>query len=318
MTLPPGETSDLSKKRDNRLPRKNFPALKLRGDERQPTFALASRFNRFHPEFLIPMARVLLILSIILSLATAGVGYIAKQKVDEVQLDLQKTKRNLRTETATLKKTREELATTEADLATTRTSLDDRTAELAKTKTELNDTATKLATATAEVEEKAKLLADVQAQLEGMRVTLGDIKPDEIAAKIAELNSMNVRLQSELNEAKQVQETLNARLQEESQKVVAKEQQVAAYKNVTVRAGTSGRVLAFNPGWNFAVLSIGDKAGLKSGVQMVVMRGTSMIAKVRVTTVEPNTSIADVLPGTIARGTTVQAGDTVIFEGSQR
>jgi hypothetical protein len=65
------------------------------------------------------------------------------------------------------------------------------------------------------------------------------------------------------------------------------------------------------------VLSIGDKAGLKSGVQMIVVRGNQAIGKVRVTSVEPNTAIADVLPGSMARGQSVQAGDTVIYEGSR-
>ena len=96
------------------------------------------------------------------------------------------------------------------------------------------------------------------------------------------------------------------RVQEEQ--VATKTREVDAYRNVTVRQGLSGRVLAYNPGWNFVVLSIGDKAGLKSGVQMIVTRGNQAIGKVRVTSVEPNTAIADVLPGTMARGQSVQAG----------
>ena len=50
---------------------------------------------------------------------------------------------------------------------------------------------------------------------------------------------------------------------------------------------------------------------------MVVTRAGSMVGKVRVTTVEPNSAIADVLPGTIARGDSVQPGDSVVFEGQR-
>jgi hypothetical protein len=50
---------------------------------------------------------------------------------------------------------------------------------------------------------------------------------------------------------------------------------------------------------------------------MIVTRGNSMIGKVRVTSVEPNTAIADVLPGSMARGQSVQAGDAVIYEGAR-
>ena len=35
------------------------------------------------------------------------------------------------------------------------------------------------------------------------------------------------------------------------------------------------------------------------------------------TSVEPSTSIADVLPGTVRKGVSVQPGDTVIFEGAR-
>ena len=48
---------------------------------------------------------------------------------------------------------------------------------------------------------------------------------------------------------------------------------------------------------------------------LLVVRGNEPIARLRVTSVEPSTSIADVLPGSVRRGMTVQPGDTVIFEG---
>jgi hypothetical protein len=49
---------------------------------------------------------------------------------------------------------------------------------------------------------------------------------------------------------------------------------------------------------------------------MVVTRGTEMIARVRITSVEPATSIADIVPNSISRGIRVQPGDKVIFPGS--
>jgi hypothetical protein len=50
---------------------------------------------------------------------------------------------------------------------------------------------------------------------------------------------------------------------------------------------------------------------------MIVVRNGQRVARVRVTSVEPTTAIADVLPGTLGRGETVQPGDTVIVEGSR-
>src|SRR5258708_1299577 len=81
------------------------------------------------------------------------------------------------------------------------------------------------------------------------------------------------------------------------------------------RAGLQGRILAVNAGWNFVVLSVGDKQGVVVNAPLLVVRGNQPIAKLRITSVEPSTSIADVLPGSVPRGVTVQPGDTVIFQG---
>ncbi|MEA3188595.1 MAG: hypothetical protein QOD99_2425, partial [Chthoniobacter sp.] len=48
----------------------------------------------------------------------------------------------------------------------------------------------------------------------------------------------------------------------------------------------------------------------------LVVRGDQRIAKVRITSVEPSTSVADVVPGSMSRGARVQPGDRVIFPGS--
>jgi hypothetical protein len=81
--------------------------------------------------------------------------------------------------------------------------------------------------------------------------------------------------------------------------------------------GLEGQVLAVNPSWNFVVISIGDGAGVVPNAEMVVMRGGEAIAKVKITSVEKATSIADIVPGSIAHGVRVQPGDRVIYQGSQ-
>jgi cell shape-determining protein MreC len=133
-----------------------------------------------------------------------------------------------------------------------------------------------------------------------------------------ELSKDKVKAETELAEAKAVQESLKARADELAASMETKERVIQEYKSNTVRQGLTGKVVAYNPGWNFVVLNIGDKAGLKAGVQMVVLRGGNMVGKLKVTSVEPSTAIADVLPGTLARGDSVQPGDSVVFEGNRR
>ena len=85
----------------------------------------------------------------------------------------------------------------------------------------------------------------------------------------------------------------------------------------TARRNLMGRVLAVNQAWNFVVLSIGDKNGVLSNTELIVKRGSTEIGRVRITSVEPSTSIADIIPTSITRGLSIQPGDEVIFKNPE-
>jgi hypothetical protein len=58
-----------------------------------------------------------------------------------------------------------------------------------------------------------------------------------------------------------------------------------------------GSVLVVDPKWNFVVLDLGEDTGIRHRGVLMVTRGGKLIAKVRVSRVESDRSIADVLPG---------------------
>ena len=80
--------------------------------------------------------------------------------------------------------------------------------------------------------------------------------------------------------------------------------------------GIRGTVLAVNHAYNFVVLSLGGRQGVEPNSEMLVLRGGSFIGKIRISSVEPATSIGDIITGTLARGVQVQPGDTVIYAGT--
>jgi hypothetical protein len=49
---------------------------------------------------------------------------------------------------------------------------------------------------------------------------------------------------------------------------------------------------------------------------MLVLRGGSLIGKIRVSSVEPATAIGDIISSSLPRGVQVQPGDIVIYAGS--
>jgi hypothetical protein len=110
---------------------------------------------------------------------------------------------------------------------------------------------------------------------------------------------------------------MTRKMKDDDSKVASLEQYKRDRERQFQRPGVSGRILAVNPGWNFVVLSIGDKQGLMTNSPLLVMRGGEPIAKVRVTSIETSRSIADVIPGSVRRGVTVQPGDHVVVEGTR-
>ena len=94
----------------------------------------------------------------------------------------------------------------------------------------------------------------------------------------------------------------------------------ACIKAKVAGAGNPGgldvKVLAVNDGWHFVILNYGQQQGAKVNTELFVKRGDDQIAEVRISQVEPNTSIADVIAGTQANGIRPQPGDRATFPGS--
>ena len=65
---------------------------------------------------------------------------------------------------------------------------------------------------------------------------------------------------------------------------------------IKLPAGLKGKVVAVDPKFHFVVLDIGETQGVLERGQMLVSRDGKLVGKVRITKVEPNRSIANILP----------------------
>ena len=77
-----------------------------------------------------------------------------------------------------------------------------------------------------------------------------------------------------------------------------------------------GTVLAVNQAYNFVVLNLGSRDRVEANAEMLVLRGGTLIGRIRVSSVEPATAIGDIVSSSLARGVQVQPGDTVIYAGT--
>ncbi|MCB1094879.1 MAG: hypothetical protein KDN22_04800 [Verrucomicrobiae bacterium] len=69
-----------------------------------------------------------------------------------------------------------------------------------------------------------------------------------------------------------------------------------------------------NDEFGFIVLSAGKNSGVASDSQFLILRGSTLIAKVTASTVQESVTIANVVPGSLSEGAVIMPGDTAILD----
>jgi hypothetical protein len=195
------------------------------------------------------------------------------------------------------------------------------------------------AKAEAELAQVQKEKADLQAKLDAsQQQTAASQKPGEEAGKVAaptdnssaapvqtaDLQSQIDDLHRQLDSAEKEKVFLSEKLQADQEhpsqsKETKKRRETATTQRESIsshRTGVRGTVLAYNQAYNFVVLNLGARNGVESNSEMLVLRDGTLIGKIRISSVEPATSIGDIITNSLARGVQVQPGDTVIYAGT--
>lgn len=256
------------------------------------------------------LPRILLILSVVLIIAAGVLSFQTKTQIVKILADLSQTRQTLATTQDILGKTTKSLEETRKNLLE-KTQLADSlteernrlTADLSKANADLEDNKSKLAAANAKIAELNEQIPQNGNALEQAKTRIAELetKVKEDETKIGELDTVVQTLTAKNNEQENKIGVMQKAEDQRQRRIMAKE--------------LTGRVVAVNRAYNFLVLDVGDKKGVVMNGEMVVKRGDSEIARVKITSVEPATSIADIVPGTLGRGLTVQAGDQVIYPG---
>jgi regulator of replication initiation timing len=263
------------------------------------------------------MIKPLLIACIVLSLGAAALGFLNRGKLTEVRSELEAATGQLALANKQLEGTKSELESKKEEVTQLAGEKDKLSAELGEARAESDKAKEAVAaaqeqaaTAQAEIEQ---LKQDNEAKDTRIAELEGQGPSPEAAPGAEEITMMQARL-SEL-------ETVNQQLQDQN---TALSTQIAELKRrdegrqkMQMRQGLSGTILAVNQAWNFVVLSLGDRQGVVPNAEMLVQRDGQYLGKVRVTSVEPSTSIADILVRTVPRGLSVMPGDRVIYQAQR-
>jgi predicted RNase H-like nuclease (RuvC/YqgF family) len=213
----------------------------------------------------------------------------------------------------------------------------------AKNASELKATQDKLTAMTSDQEKAVADLAEFKARSEKSSADQGDLQKQliqkdsdiaqnktDLAAKDARIAELEAKIsaaaqpapqqydEKKLLEEKEILTTsLQNKLKEAESQLAALRQRESDRKSKVMRVGLEGTVLAVNPSWNFVVLSLGDRNGVVNNSELLIKRGSQLVGKVRVTSVEPSTSVADIVVNSVQKGLSVQPGDTVIYQGPE-
>ncbi len=249
------------------------------------------------------LIRISLIVAILAGLGALLVSHLqVGPKIEDLKTTLQNTQTELKTTQDERTKARKEAKTAKETLANT-------AKELADTQATLKETAAKATTQEARANRSETDLRKTRTDLTEAERSLAAWKAlgrgvDQIASDLQALANATAANEA-LNEEKRVM----------IRKINNLQQRLAQYESdkdvpPDLPPGLKGKVVAVDPKWDFVILNIGSNQGLVPRGELLVDRGGKLVAKVRVTSVEANQSIANVMPEW--RQAEVLAGDEVL------
>ena len=186
---------------------------------------------------------------------------------------------------------------TQTDLENTRQDLENTRAELESTKAQLEDARTQIVQLNETIRGKDQELLEKSNVIAGL-----EEEKSTLTAQVADLTAQVASMQDQIAQLEEDKSVLENQL-EKCDKELNKE--------ITMKVGTTAKIVYANAEWNFVVIDIGSDAGAQASAEMIIHRGETMIGKIRISAVRDNVSIAEVLPA--FQKETVKEGDDVLF-----
>ena len=262
------------------------------------------------------MPKILIGISILLLSLSLVFGFLNTSKVKGLRSELdtavaaRKMSDRARLTSEKKSKARETgVASAQSKATAAETKVGTMEADLRKVQNEKAELESRVRASDAQIADLEKRVAD--ATVGGVTGAPEGVAPDELKAKLDETRQ-------QLEAAEQEKTILGEKVKAAQDRVAAVEEATRRRASGVNSPGVHGTVLAVNQAYNFVVLSMGDRQGVVPNSEMLVMRQGALIGKIRVSSVEPTTSIGDIITNSLARGVQVQPGDTVVYAGNTR
>jgi predicted nuclease with TOPRIM domain len=257
--------------------------------------------------------KTLIAISVLL-LAIAGVfGFLNTQKA-----------RALRTELVNVTSARDDM---ERRRSAEQKQLKEREAAVAAASAKTTENDNRVAKAEADLVQLQSERADLQSKLQAAQSEVSTLqsqvqeagaKPSDNpgAASLPELQAQLDDARKQLESAEHENAFLSEKIRTAQDHSTQLQDERKRREPSVSKAGVRGTVLAVNQAYNFVVLNLGGRHGVEPNAEMLVLRDGTLIAKIRVSSVEPSTAIGDIVTSSLARGVQVQPGDVVVYAGT--
>jgi len=235
------------------------------------------------------LLRICLILAIVAGLGVIGLSqFVLRPQIQEIVDKRDENKKGWDGAEDRFKKTKKELGETQSKLKTTQSNLE--------------ETKIQLTAVTARADSEQKRANGLQTDLTKAK---GDLKTagDELfrwkavaqgPEQVQELVS-NLKTATTANEALKEESSVFRKQATEFKRRL--DEMLGGAEDPVLPKDLKGRVVVVDPKWDFVVLDVGSKNQLLQNGVLLVSRNGTLVAKVRVSSVEENRAIANVLPG---------------------
>lgn len=199
-------------------------------------------------------------------------------------------------------------------------SLQNKQTQLATLTKDLEKTKQDVVSAEAEVLEKAAALDLAKKNLEQTAQQLTAVeKKIEEAGDIEKLLAQVNALKKDKEAAEGEVATQTQAVAQAQEKVSQLNKEIERNRDIDARARKgeldptfTARITQAFAQWGFAVLNKGNAGGVVANAELDVKRGENVVAKLKVRNVEQAISVVDIVPGSIAQGDVLRAGDVVV------
>lgn len=263
------------------------------------------------------MKKFIMILSCLAMIGAAVVGVLNKSDLEKVNDEVKKVRVAVTDVTAKLGE------------------VEDKRDDAAEKETQAKDARNQAAAAISEAEQKLKIvqravedssdeMKKVEIEKKEIDLAVQKIFPDGKIKTSEDLQATLTMLKDTLTEAQNKKTELTAQLStvaQSKQGDVAKVREEEKFQMQRAQKlalnGLVATVIAVNKEWGFVMVNAGRQHGVSPEASLLVKRGNSRIARLRIVNLEEASVIADLVDESLVSGVEVQPGDKVIFENAQ-